>query len=246
MHADRRGDRFGDRSERRLLDRLLDLGQHVPLADVPQVAATAPFGAIGVLDRQLFEPLALFEQLVYLLRLLAHRQELAAGTQGDQDLADADLRREHEAVPVLPIEAEDLLVGHEQGGPDLLVDETQGGQLVPDHRHLFGVVLVGGLTEPAQADDRVLHLLLRDLDPAPLGDLHLELALDHPVQAHVVDLAEALDQLGPAVALTGLCLRIADLLLELAEGDDLDVDHGDDPVTEAGGQRRKSAEQAGP
>src|SRR5947209_11870061 len=37
-----------------------------------------------------------FELRVYLLRLLTHRQELAAGAQGDQDLADANFRREHE------------------------------------------------------------------------------------------------------------------------------------------------------
>src|SRR2546426_178266 len=112
VHADRRGDRFGDRSGRSLLDRLLDLGQDVPLADVPQIAATAPFGAIGVLGRQLLESLAFFELRIHLLCLLAHRQELAAGTQGDQDLADANFRREHEAVPVLLIEAEDLRVGY--------------------------------------------------------------------------------------------------------------------------------------
>src|SRR2546427_8736516 len=112
VHTDRRGDRFGDGSGRRLLNRLLDLGQDVPLADVPQVAATAPFGAVGVLGCQLLEPLAFFELRVHLLRLLAHRQELAAGTQGDQDLAYANFRREHEAVPVLLIEAEDLRVGH--------------------------------------------------------------------------------------------------------------------------------------
>src|SRR2546425_268202 len=230
----------------RRLDRLLDLRQHVAGADVPQVAAAASFRAVGVPGRQLLEPFTLFEPRVHFVRPLAHRQEFAAGPQGDQDLADTDFQREQKAVLVLPIETEDLLVGHQQGGPDLLVDEAQGRQMVLDERQLFGVVLVGRLAEPAQADDRVLHLFIRDLDPAPLGDLHLELALDHPVQAHVIDLAEALSQLGPVVPSAGLRLHVADFLLQLGQGDDFGIDHGHDPVLEAGAPDRQSAEQAGP
>src|SRR5207249_11622436 len=58
--------------------------------------------------------------------------------------------------------------------------------------------------------------------------------------------SEALGQLDPAVPLTRLRLHVADFPLQFAEGDELGVDHGDDPVTDAGGQDRKSAEQARP
>src|SRR5439155_4242656 len=246
VHADRGGDRFGNRTWRRLLDRLLDLREHVPRADVPEAASAAPFGAIGILGCQLLEPFAFFEQRIDLLRLLAHRQQLAAGSKSDQDLADADFRGQHEAVPVLLVVAEYFLARHQQRGLDLLADEAQGGELVLDERHLLGVVLVWLLAEPAQADDGVLHLLLRDLDASPLGDLHLELALDHPVQAHVVDLTQALGQLGLSVPLADLRLRVADFLLQFAQRDDLGVDHGHDPVLEAGGPDWESAEEAGP
>src|SRR2546425_12484793 len=37
-------------------------------------------------------------------------------------------------------------------------------------------------------------------------------------------------QLAPTVPLTGLRLHVDDFLLQLAEGDELGVDHGDDPI----------------
>src|SRR5437870_3266194 len=134
---------------------------------------------------------------------------------------------------MLVVKSAHFLIGDQQARAHLLIDDPESGELILQQCHLFGVVFIGRLAEASKACNSILDLIIRHLDPPALRDLDLQFSLDHTIDAHVVDLPKALDQLPPREPQARLALQVVDFLFQFGLRDDLRVDDGNDAITDS-------------
>ena len=115
----------------------------------------------------------------------------------------------------------------------MLIDDPECGELILQQCHLFGVVFIGRFAEPSKACNSILDLIISHLDPPALRNLNLQFSLDHTIDAHEVDLPQALVQFPPREPQARLTLHVVDFLFQFGLGDHLRVNDGNDAVTDS-------------
>src|SRR5690242_14569653 len=193
LGAERGGDLPGLEAQ----DRLLDVGRQLAFLDVAQAAPVLAGRILRVLLGHVGEVLALQEEPVDLLRLLARLEPALLALIRIRQHQDVPRREGEPGLELLPVVDQvlvDLLLGDRYAEGDLpadhplhhellaepLLDPLDGEALGLDD--LLELLLVLGLELPHDVGEAVVQLRVLDHDLLPLGLLELDAVLDQVLE----------------------------------------------------------------